>query len=109
MDYSVQVKLWCDCPFWPDDGMCHLRDCSVCECTEDEIPQTFRKGGLSGSGKDGAQCLEDPKGVVDRTLDSAGFQAWTENDNPWTADDESSDGMAFTFSRPDILAFCFIG
>jgi ERO1-like protein alpha len=97
MDNSVQVKLWCDCPFWPDDGMCHLRDCSVCECTEDEIPQTFRTNSLSGSGKDGAQCLEDPKGVVDRTLDSAGFQAWTENDNPWTADDESSDGMAFTF------------
>lgn len=23
-----KVKLWCDCPFWLDDGMCMLRDCS---------------------------------------------------------------------------------
>ncbi|KAJ9153153.1 hypothetical protein P3X46_026627 [Hevea brasiliensis] len=32
-----KVKLGCDCPFWPDDGMCHLRDCSVCECPETEM------------------------------------------------------------------------
>ncbi len=31
-----KVSLWCDCPFWPDDGMCALRDCSVCECPEDD-------------------------------------------------------------------------
>ncbi|KAG2313180.1 hypothetical protein Bca52824_024737 [Brassica carinata] len=25
-----KVKLWCDFPFWQEDGMCRLRDCSVC-------------------------------------------------------------------------------
>ena len=34
-----KVNLYCDCPFWPDDGMCSLRDCSVCECDNNEIPQ----------------------------------------------------------------------
>ncbi len=33
-----KVNLYCDCPFWPDDGMCMLRDCSVCECDESEVP-----------------------------------------------------------------------
>ena len=33
-----KVNLFCDCPFWPDDGMCMLRDCSVCECDDGEVP-----------------------------------------------------------------------
>ena len=33
-----KVNLYCDCPFWPDDGMCMLRDCSVCECDDGEVP-----------------------------------------------------------------------
>jgi hypothetical protein len=38
-----QVDLYCECPLWPDDGMCSLRDCSVCECEEHEIPEPWRK------------------------------------------------------------------
>ena len=29
-----QVNLHRSCPFWPDDGMCALKDCSVEECSE---------------------------------------------------------------------------
>lgn len=36
-----KVNLYCDCPFWPDDGMCSLRDCSVCECPNSEVPEQF--------------------------------------------------------------------
>jgi Endoplasmic Reticulum Oxidoreductin 1 (ERO1) len=36
-----KVNLYCDCPFWPDDGMCSLRDCSVCECEEGEVPRPW--------------------------------------------------------------------
>ena len=37
------MDLYCECPLWPDDGMCSLRDCSVCECEEEEIPEPWRK------------------------------------------------------------------
>ena len=63
------MKLWCDCPFWPDDGMCSLRDCSVCECQEGKHEAT-----------------------VDRTLDAKSFNGWVEIDNPWTNDDETDNG-----------------
>lgn len=39
----IQVDLYCECPLWPDDGMCSLRDCSVCECEEQEVPEPWRK------------------------------------------------------------------
>ncbi|KZV29728.1 endoplasmic oxidoreductin-1-like [Dorcoceras hygrometricum] len=87
---SLPVKLWCDCPFWPDDGMCNLRDCSVCECPEDEFPEPFKKAMLHGLPSGNLKCqggnLQD---VVDRTLDSKAFRGWIEVDNPWTHDDET--------------------
>lgn len=42
-----KVNLYCDCPFWPEDGMCTLRDCSVCECPMDEVPEPWRKNDSS--------------------------------------------------------------
>ncbi|XP_057843852.2 endoplasmic reticulum oxidoreductin-2 isoform X2 [Cryptomeria japonica] len=84
-----KVRLWCDCPFWPDDGMCHLRDCSVCECPDNEFPETFKRpsGRLSS---DDLMCQEGkPQATVDRTVDSKAFVGWTETDNPWTYDDET--------------------
>lgn len=81
-----KVKLWCDCPFWPEDGMCQLRDCSVCECPEDEFPAAFRSS-------EHASCQEGrPEGAVDRTVDTKAFQGWTDTDNPWTVDDETVSG-----------------
>ncbi|CAM6049343.1 unnamed protein product [Sphagnum compactum] len=83
-----KVRLWCDCPFWPEDGMCQLRDCSVCECPENEFPASFK-----GLGSDHLTCQEGkPQGIVDRTLDAQAFQGWTETDNPWTHDDETQNG-----------------
>ncbi|KAL5974990.1 Endoplasmic reticulum oxidoreductin-1 [Asimina triloba] len=83
-----KVKLWCDCPFWPDDGMCRLRDCSVCECPENEFPESFKKS--HGLPSDDLICQEGkPEAAVDRTLDSKAFRGWVEIDNPWTNDDET--------------------
>lgn len=67
-----KVKLWCDCPFWPEDGMCRLRDCSVCECAENEFPETFKKPFNHGLSPDNPVCQEGkPEAVVDRSdLDS---------------------------------------
>jgi ERO1-like protein beta len=38
-----QVDLWRSCPFWEDDGQCAIRQCSVCECDESEIPQCWKE------------------------------------------------------------------
>lgn len=88
-----QAKLWCDCPFWPDDGMCRLRDCSVCECPENEFPEPFRKPSGNGLTSDNPVCQEGkPEAVVDRTIDAKAFKGWMEVDNPWTNDDEMDNG-----------------
>ncbi|KAL6636960.1 hypothetical protein ACP70R_024532 [Stipagrostis hirtigluma subsp. patula] len=90
------VKLWCDCPFWPDDGMCRLRDCSVCECPENEFPEQFKKP-YSGLSPDNMICQEGkPQAAVDKTLDKKVFKGWVETDNPWTNDDETdNDEMTY--------------
>ncbi|KAJ4726581.1 Endoplasmic reticulum oxidoreductin-1 [Melia azedarach] len=88
-----KVKLWCDCPFWPDDGMCRLRDCSVCECPENEFPEPFKKPFRRGLPSDDLMCQEGkPQATVDRTLDNRVFRGWIETDNPWTNDDETDNG-----------------
>ncbi|KAL0301296.1 UNVERIFIED_CONTAM: Endoplasmic reticulum oxidoreductin-1 [Sesamum radiatum] len=85
-----KVKLWCDCPFWPDDGMCMLRDCSVCECPESEFPEPFKNPTRRGLRSDDLKCQEGkPQAAVDRTLDAQAFRGWIEVDNPWTHDDET--------------------
>ncbi|KAI9198077.1 hypothetical protein LWI28_009722 [Acer negundo] len=85
-----KVKLWCDCPFWPEDGMCRLRDCSVCECPESEFPESFKNPLRHGLSSDDLVCQEGkPQAAVDRTVDSKAFTGWTVTDNPWTSDDET--------------------
>ncbi|CBI30934.3 unnamed protein product, partial [Vitis vinifera] len=85
-----KAKLWCDCPFWLDDGMCHLRDCSVCECPENEFPETFKKPFNHVLSSEDLICQEGkPQAAVDRTLDTKAFKGWVEVDNPWTNDDET--------------------
>ncbi|XP_068640031.1 endoplasmic reticulum oxidoreductin-1-like isoform X2 [Aristolochia californica] len=84
-----KVKLWCDCKFWPDDGMCNLRDCSVCECPESEFPEPFKKP-FHGLPVDDLMCQEGkPQAAVDRTIDTKVFKGWVEIDNPWTHEDET--------------------
>nr|XP_018676661.1 PREDICTED: endoplasmic reticulum oxidoreductin-1-like isoform X2 [Musa acuminata subsp. malaccensis] len=90
-----KVKLWCDCPFWPDDGMCYLRDCTVCECPESEFPEPFKKSSRLFSADD-VICQEGkPQAAVDRTLDDTIFKGWIQIDNPWTYDDETDDAMTY--------------
>ncbi|PIA41648.1 hypothetical protein AQUCO_02200229v1 [Aquilegia coerulea] len=88
-----KVKLWCDCPFWLDDGMCHLRDCSVCECPDNEFPEPFKKPIQNKLSSDDLICQEGkPEATVDRTLDNKDFRGWVVVDNPWTNDDETDNG-----------------
>jgi hypothetical protein len=52
-----QVNIYCDCPLWPDDSMCSLRACSVCECEEGEVPKPWlaaERGLKPRAGRDGS-------------------------------------------------------
>lgn len=89
--------MWCDCPFWIDDGMCHLRDCSVCECPKNEFPEPFKAQSHRHNSSSNLVCLEvNPEGAVDRTIDSIAFKGWLEVDNPWTNDDETDNGCSLS-------------
>ncbi len=69
------MDLYCECPLWPDDGMCSLRDCSVCECEQEEIPEPWRKAESveacdSESELRGAGCLGQALGIRAFRVDS---------------------------------------
>lgn len=36
-----KVNLEQECPFWEEDGQCMMKDCSVCECSPEEIPKPW--------------------------------------------------------------------
>lgn len=57
----LQVDLYCECPLWPDDGMCSLRDCSVCECEEHEVPEPWRKAEAVEACDSGSRPLRAPR------------------------------------------------
>lgn len=90
-----KVDLYCDCPFWPEDGMCSLRDCSVCECEQEEIPKPWREAEAVDSCESTAK-----ESVVDRTLQPQmkarllSVRDWRGFKNPWmpeVTDDEKVD------------------
>ena len=73
--------------------MCHLRDCSVCECPQNEVPEPFKKQSSNSLSSDDLLCQDgNPQAVVDRTIDTKAFRGWAEVDNPWTYDNETDDG-----------------
>lgn len=77
----TQVNIYCDCPLWPDDSMCSMRACSVCECEEGEVPKPWlaaeRGFKSSASGCHGAaapdcntaDCAIEMESQVDQTLE----------------------------------------
>lgn len=97
----LQLRLWCDCPFWREDGMCHSRDCSVGECTDEEVPGPLKighsplpAGGTTGE-SDFNHDVSDVSttfSALDLTVDRSAFRSWVEEDNPWTHDNEANSG-----------------
>ena len=48
-----KVNLNKQCPFWPNDGMCTMEHCAVCECPAEQVPAPWRIGDASGGGVGG--------------------------------------------------------
>mmetsp|Transcript_3220 Transcript_3220/g.7042 ORF Transcript_3220/g.7042 Transcript_3220/m.7042 type:complete len:545 (+) Transcript_3220:351-1985(+) len=115
-----KVNIYCDCPLWPDDSMCALRACSVCECDANEVPapwlaaergscsakeqpnhQQEEEGGSSSEGVeapcDTALCAAELDSRVDRGMEpglAAGLlnlKGWRGFNNPWMAEAEGGD------------------
>ncbi|KAG2497377.1 hypothetical protein HYH03_004535 [Edaphochlamys debaryana] len=88
-----KVNIYCDCPLWPDDSMCALRACSVCECERREVPEPWRQDEEEGF-CNANTCAAEQDGAVDRTVDPAtalrllNLKGWRGFNNPWMAENE---------------------
>lgn len=86
-----KVNIWCDCPLWPDDSMCSLRACSVCECSSEEVPLPWL---VAEGGCDSAKCAAEQDGRVNSTVDPdtaarlLNLKGWRGWNNPWMAENE---------------------
>ena len=98
-----KTDLFCECPLWPDDGMCSLRDCSVCECEPDEVPSPWREAEKNAETDvpppdscEGVQHESD----LDRTIQPSiraklmSVRDWKGYKNPWMPDDN---GVEYTY------------
>lgn len=91
-----KTDLYCECPLWPDDGMCSLRDCSVCECEPDEVPQPWREAeeaaGVDGASHESCASVQH-ESDIDRTIQPSikakltSVRDWKGYKNPWMPDD----------------------
>ncbi|GBF89565.1 hypothetical protein Rsub_02283 [Raphidocelis subcapitata] len=105
-----KVNIYCDCPLWPDDSMCSLRACSVCECEEGEVPKPWlaaERGFRAPAGGDchgarqpdcnTADCAIEMESQVDQTLEPGmkkklrHLKGWRGINNPWMADGDGDE------------------
>ncbi|XP_078001000.1 ERO1-like protein alpha [Glandiceps talaboti] len=106
-----KVNLHRECPFWPDDSRCAMRDCSIHHCTPDDLPQGLKaenKYSESAQQTDGdescAEISEEEKelSALDTSLSEeskAAFKTWKVHDdaknNFCVIDDEFSVDMEY--------------
>ncbi|GIL71642.1 hypothetical protein Vretifemale_2171 [Volvox reticuliferus] len=95
-----KVNIYCDCPLWPDDSMCSLRACSVCECEQSEVPQPWRQQEEEGWCNTN-QCAAELDSRVDSTVDPdtavrlLNLKGWRGFNNPWMAEPEGTDDYQY--------------
>lgn len=79
-----KVNLWCDCSFWPDDGLCAKESCAVCECPPEEIPSAWVSplcSKDSGDRSGAAQVNRTMEPGMSSVLESG--PGWQAISNPW--------------------------
>eukprot|EP00775_Hariotina_reticulata_P013591 gene13591-13716_t len=106
-----KVNIYCDCPLWPDDSMCALRACSVCECDNDEVPAPWLAAEQESAKSckaakspscDTEGCALEMEGQVDRSLEPGMKQqlithskGWRGINNPWMAEGEEDEQFQY--------------
>lgn len=120
-----RVNLNKPCPFWPDDGACAMKDCSVAACKEEELPEGIKAAGQQQANRSVNHKDDNPKtvqtdkegesgdscqatdnvtllGEIDGTIsdkDKDAFEVWHAHDdaedNFCELDDESSAGVEY--------------
>ncbi|MEW5302373.1 MAG: hypothetical protein WDW36_005166 [Sanguina aurantia] len=118
-----KVNVFCDCPLWPDDSMCAMQACSVCECDANEVPSSWlaqeqascaandtpsaAQGELGGESSptappcDTAQCAAELDSRVNSSVEPAirsqllALKGWRGINNPWMA--EADDGEEYLY------------
>ncbi|CAK4074533.1 unnamed protein product [Aphanomyces euteiches] len=97
-----KVDLNKECPFWRANNVCMNRDCSVCECSADEIPAKWYEQDKEEKERRSKQARGEPcddqsgegeLSRVDRTNADVGrsFLAWVDNKK----DEENPDNMVY--------------
>ncbi|KAG1676511.1 hypothetical protein FOA52_000054 [Chlamydomonas sp. UWO 241] len=102
-----KVNIYCDCPLWPDDSMCMMRACSVCECDDGEVPKPWlaaeqrvpcnAAAQKEAGGCDDTKCAAELDATVDRGLDPGMQQqllqlkGWRGYNNPWMAEGDEDE------------------
>lgn len=87
-----RVALDKTCPFWADTRQCAIRECSVCNCEENEIPPAWRQPLLNT--EHCASRLPNP-GPVDRALPLFLKPRWRDSrdQSVWTVQDRDADAQ----------------
>ncbi|CAM9859083.1 unnamed protein product [Pylaiella littoralis] len=114
-----KVNLDQECPFWEEDGQCMMKDCTVCECSPDEIPKPWLEEDERSVAKGEADvqpgddcseqirkekaCQENSEterdlGKVDHSQSSPSeddFNPWSEAAAVWGLQDEGGEGFQY--------------
>lgn len=104
--FSVfSVALDKPCPFWrDDDAQCVIRECSVQDCKEEEIPESWRNSNEKPSCSAPLKTKPNPLNNVDRKLIGlaalVGQPLWnTAEEDSWIVRDEDSDSVYVDLRR----------
>lgn len=76
-----QVDMHSPCPYWKENGMCMMEGCSICTCSDSEIPQTW---------------LQPSEKKIDRTEE-------TKDSHGWISPPNSGYGHSFSKGYDDVL------
>nr|XP_006822898.1 PREDICTED: ERO1-like protein alpha-like [Saccoglossus kowalevskii] len=109
-----KVNLHRECPFWPDDGQCAFKDCSVHSCTPDELPKGFKpenkyseEAQQSDSGACESKTNEEIQlGALDTSLSEESkeaFKSWKRHDDDQFSFCEMDDEFSTQMEYVDLL------
>lgn len=91
------VALDKKCPFWADNNMCAIRECSVCGCDDNEVPPAWRRDSAAAKEACPTKKPLDKLHGVDRSLPSflarGKRQRWQRDAQnlAWTVQDSESE------------------